>query len=120
MKHEQKIKPNDLLLVAIGGALGTALRIIFAEVFYDGIFAANIVGSFALGLMAPLLERRLALLFSTGLLGGFTTYSAFAATIAVQLGGPGAFAAVTYGVITTMVGLAFAFTGLMLGRWIKK
>ena len=79
----------SFLIVVVGGAAGVALRAacvlplpddshpIVVPAVTAGI---NIVGSFGLGVVTGLLgDRRpgLRLLLGTGLLGGFTTYSAF-------------------------------------------
>src|SRR5690606_20245426 len=80
-----------LLLVAVGGALGSGLRHLvnlaalrlFGPGFPWGTFAVNVVGSFAMGLFVELLARRfggsaeLRLFVATGIFGGFTTFSAF-------------------------------------------
>lgn len=80
-----------LLLVAIGGALGTMLRYgvgrwamaLFGPGFPFGTFAVNIIGGFLMGLLAGWLARfgeggeELRLLLGVGVLGGFTTFSAF-------------------------------------------
>lgn len=75
--------------VFVGGAVGGALRIGIDEVFATGahgipwdILAINIVGSFALGVVAARSEAtgnpRYLPLIGPGLLGGFTTFSAIA------------------------------------------
>lgn len=80
-----------LLLVALGGALGTALRygvgrwaiVVMGPGFPFGTFAVNIIGGFLMGLLAGWLARfgeggeELRLLLGVGVLGGFTTFSAF-------------------------------------------
>lgn len=76
---------ETLALVALGGALGAALRWTLGEAIPDGpgfpwtTFAINVCGSFALAAL-PLLtaHRRLVLALGPGLLGGFTTLSAYA------------------------------------------
>lgn len=83
---------NSIFAVAVGGAIGSVLRYLFnIEVtkalgsnFPWGIFFVNIVGCFVMGAVA----ESFALKFSapqeirsfmmTGILGGFTTFSAFA------------------------------------------
>jgi CrcB protein len=79
------------LLVAIGGALGTLLRYganvaLSARLgtgFPYATFAVNALGSCALALLSQVLAGRLlwgvplVLILGTGVLGGFTTYSAF-------------------------------------------
>ena len=68
-----------LTQVAIGGALGSVLR--FAAVFAVGALLAtaivNIAGSLVMGALFVLLTPRLTPFLMTGILGGFTTFSAF-------------------------------------------
>ena len=78
--------------VAIGGAAGSCLRywvslilgpFTVGQGFPWGTFTANALGSLGLGLVFVLAEDRswfgadLRLLLGTGVMGGFTTYSAF-------------------------------------------
>ncbi|WP_371740714.1 CrcB family protein, partial [Frigoribacterium sp. CFBP 13712] len=81
-------------LVALGGTIGTGLREALALSFPAApgsipvtILLINVVGAFALGLLLESLMRRgpdagrrrdLRLFIGTGVLGGFTTYSALA------------------------------------------
>ena len=78
---------QGVLLVATGGALGSVgrylvgllmVRLLGAN-FPWGTLTVNIVGGFFIGLMFGLHENnRTVLLFATtGVLGGFTTFSAF-------------------------------------------
>jgi CrcB protein len=80
-----------LMLVALGGALGSMLRygvgrwaiVMMGPGFPFGTFAVNILGGLAMGLLAGWLARfgeggeDLRLLLGVGVLGGFTTFSAF-------------------------------------------
>lgn len=86
-----KIAAMKLAAVAAGGALGASLRYMAAalthavmgEDFPYGTLMVNVVGSLIIGYMLVLLPDTedavpfLRLLLITGLLGGFTTYSAF-------------------------------------------
>ena len=65
--------------VALGGALGAALRhlSVLALPAPWGTLAVNVAGSFAIGLLAMRLSPALAPFLITGVLGGFTTFSAF-------------------------------------------
>jgi CrcB protein len=79
------------LLVAAAGALGTLLRyelgmLLLRRIGADfpyGTLAVNLIGSCALGVVAEALRGQsvagvdLRLVLGVGLLGGFTTYSAF-------------------------------------------
>lgn len=75
-----------LLSVAIGGALGASARFglglwLRSDGFPVAILAANILGSFMMGLVVVWLGRaglpQWQPFLMTGLLGGFTTFSAF-------------------------------------------
>lgn len=82
------LSPRSLGAVALGGAVGAVLRWLLGELAPDApgfpwpTFAINVVGAFALALLpafAAVRSRpRLALLLGPGLLGGFTTLSAYA------------------------------------------
>jgi CrcB protein len=72
-------------LLALGGGVGAALRYVLGHV-YDrpgrlpwGTVAANLAGSFALGVVVGSdLDEPLRALLGLGLCGALTTYSAFA------------------------------------------
>ncbi len=82
----------NLLLIAIGGALGSVARYLFStsvlrmtgSLFPLGTFAVNVVGCVIFGMIAGAAEQRVPLspelraLLLIGVLGGFTTFSAFA------------------------------------------
>lgn len=84
---------TNMFLVMGGGAVGAALRyqlgrfagqIAPGAAWPWGTFAANLIGGFAMGLLAGWLARigqgagePVRLLLGVGLLGGFTTFSAF-------------------------------------------
>ena len=67
--------------VAIGGAIGSVLRYLTVAAFGApwAVAAVNVVGSFAMGMLFVILSSRTQLspLLMTGVLGGFTTFSAF-------------------------------------------
>jgi len=80
-------------LVALGGGIGSGLRYLGTaaaeralpgSLVPAGTLAVNVLGSFAIGVVGGYVASRGALapgtrlFFLTGLLGGFTTYSAFA------------------------------------------
>lgn len=75
-----------MLVVAVSGGLGAALRYVVDRVFTPaegarfpvGILVVNVSGSFALGLLTGLgtsVAPELALAVGMGLLGGYTTFS---------------------------------------------
>jgi len=72
-----------IFYVAIGGAIGAVIRylVVLGVSFPMGTLAVNVIGSFLMGLafvwlMAKGMDRVM-LLLMTGVLGGFTTFSAF-------------------------------------------
>jgi len=70
-----------LSYVAIGGAIGSLLRYLMVVGIGAplGTLVVNILGSFAMGVLFVVLATRTSLspLLMTGVLGGFTTFSAF-------------------------------------------
>ena len=75
-----------LLSVALGGAIGAAARFLIGAAlarpgFPTGVLSVNVAGSFLMGLLVVWLGQRGLTdwqpFLLTGLLGGFTTFSAF-------------------------------------------
>ena len=82
---------KHLLLVFIGGGVGSSMRFLLAKYLNNtttgipwGTFTANIVGSLLIGIILGLaakndtLSQDQTLLLATGFCGGFTTFSTFA------------------------------------------
>ena len=78
-----------VLLVGLGGAIGSILRYLITEIIPSnqmpyGTITVNLLGSMLLGIMFgaiaadAIISQDNILLFGTGLLGAFTTMSAFA------------------------------------------
>ncbi len=119
-----------LLLVALGGGAGAVLRYLvgswaittFGPGFAWGTWLINLGGSFLLGLLAAYLARfamagePLRLLLGVGLLGGFTTFSAFSLELVTMAGRGEAAMAAAYAVSSVAGGVVAAFLGVMLGR----
>jgi CrcB protein len=120
---------RSALLVALGGSIGSVLRWWVSgavqhtsgATFPWGTFAVNAAGSFAIGLVgAVALERALVspaarLFVVAGVLGGFTTFSAFSyETLALLRDGQWA-AAAGYALGSVATGVAAAFGGFALG-----
>jgi fluoride exporter len=119
---------TTLPLVALGGAIGASLRYVvglaalraFGPGFPSGTLIVNLLGCLAMGILAALLadktNPRLAPFLMTGILGGFTTYSAFALdTVTLwQRGETGT--AMTYILVTTAGSIAAVLAGMALVR----
>jgi CrcB protein len=80
------VSVTGLLLVALGGAIGSVARYLVSVAALAalgpavpwGTLAVNILGSAAIGAAAGMgIEGQQRLLLVTGVLGGFTTFSAF-------------------------------------------
>ncbi|GGD90538.1 fluoride efflux transporter FluC [Microbacterium murale] len=112
-----------LLLVALGGTVGTAARLAIALLIPDaGAFplatlAVNLVGALLIGILATRLpgSSDTRVFLGTGILGGFTTYSAFAVG-AVQLWAQSPLLAGLYVILTLTLGVAAAVLGMRVGR----
>ncbi len=66
------------LLVCLGGAAGSGARFLIASATPYGTLIVNVIGSFAIAVaLDSLRSSDLRLMLVTGVLGGFTTYSAF-------------------------------------------
>lgn len=115
--------PRRLLLVFVGGTVGTAGRLALglwmpdAGGFPLATFAVNVVGAFLIGLLAARMPQTadLRVLLGTGVLGGFTTYSAFT-TGTVELWYAEPVLAAVYAVGSLVLGFAAAALGLRVGR----
>jgi len=119
----------NILLVAAGGAVGSALRHLVNAAalrllgpnYPWGTVAVNLAGCLAMGVFIELLARRwgsspeLRLFIATGVLGGFTTFSAFALDFAV-LWDRAAPTAVGYAVVSVAGSLIAVFAGMWLAR----
>ena len=125
--------PYGFLLVAAGGFLGALARhavdvgvgealaaaaagggvaVVGGAPIGAGTLAANVAGSFALGLLVTRASSdRVRLLVGTGALSSFTTYSTFVSD-AVALGSP---AGAWYVAVSYATGFAAAALGLALG-----
>jgi CrcB protein len=114
--------------VALGGAIGASARYLTGVAalralgpgFPWGTLIVNVVGSFAMGVLvvalAQSLGNRFAPFLITGLLGGFTTFSAFSLdAVSLWERGQGA-AAAGYVFASVLLSLAGLVAGLALAR----
>jgi CrcB protein len=119
---------ESTLWIALGGALGSVGRF-WLSVAFDTLFAspfpwatmtANVTGSFVIGLVAALPMGPLTRQFlMVGVLGGYTTFSAFSLqTLALAQGGEWAKAAANIGASIILCLLA-VWLGHMLGSSLR-
>lgn len=126
------ISPLTIAAVFLGGATGVALRAVIMQSSAAPhtdlllLLGINTIGSFALGMLTALLTRNpdtrnretrnqdvLTRLFGTGLLGGFTSYSAVA-LVSSSLLGIAPVLAVGFGVGSILIGVLAAWFGGVL------
>lgn len=119
---------TPILQVALGGALGASARYttgiavtrLLGKSFPWGTLAVNVVGSFLMGALVVVLlhlsANRFAPLLLTGLLGGFTTFSAFSldAVTLHERGDMGL--AAGYVGVSVVLSIAALIAGLALAR----
>lgn len=119
---------TPVLQVAIGGALGASARYmtgiamarLLGKGFPWGTLTVNVVGSFAMGALVVLLAHlggnRWAPFLMTGVLGGFTTFSAFSldAVTLYERGQTGV--AAGYVAVSVVASIAALFAGMSLAR----
>lgn len=120
----------ELVLVALGGALGAVCRYLAGNVVSKavdsalpwGTFLINLGGCFAMGLlMTVIVERGLLpaawrLFLCVGLLGGFTTFSSFGYEALMLLAEGNILAAAGYAGGSVVLGLMAAGVGVLAAR----
>jgi CrcB protein len=122
------------MLIFLGGGAGSVLRWLtglgaarlFGAGFPSGTLAVNLVGCFAMGVLARVLLAPEAggndtrFLLMTGLLGGYTTFSAFALDAAHLWMRDAGSAAFLYIAISVLGSLAMVALGLWLGAQLSR
>jgi len=121
----------NLVLVAAGGAVGSVARYLvgmqtlraFGPGWPYGTFTVNIVGAFLMGGLVGFLahrgaadQERLRVLLAVGVLGGFTTFSAYSLEIARMIETKAYGQAALYSLASVVLSVAALFAGLLLAR----
>lgn len=122
------------LMVAMGGGAGALLRYQAGRLithvlgpqavmaFPWATLIVNVVGSLAMGLLAGWMARhgqggdQVRLAVGVGLLGGFTTFSAFSLELMLLIERGQTSYAFLYGVISLLAGLSALYVGLIIMR----
>lgn len=122
---------NGFFLVALGGAIGASLRHgaglaavrLGAAGWPWGTFFVNVTGSLAMGALIGWLAlkgaeggQNLRLFLATGVLGGFTTFSAFSLEVTEMIEQGALAKAASYAGASLLVGVAALFVGLWIAR----
>nr|WP_319489652.1 CrcB family protein [uncultured Caproiciproducens sp.] len=122
------------LAVGIGGAVGTIVRYVIHQLPlpFDNVYRPiltmliNVSGSFLLGFLIILFAKKIPvnaeirLGFTTGLLGGYTTFSTLCKE-SVLLGLSGdSFSSAVYVAATILLGLAAAWLGIGAAKQIER
>ncbi len=119
-----------ILSIAAGGALGAVFRygiimltpIIFAATFPMATILVNVLGSFIMGLfvayfaIADNVQPELKAFLTIGLLGAFTTFSAFSFDIWAMWEKGDIMLAFAYGAALVLLSITAIFLGVMLMR----
>ncbi len=124
------VSMTHILLVAAGGALGSVLRYLvglwtlrsFGPSFPWGTLTVNITGSFLIGVLAEVIARKfgasaeMRVFLITGILGGYTTFSAFSLDAITLLERGEAVTALIYVASSVLLSALAVFAGLVLMR----
>ncbi|MBW8841386.1 MAG: fluoride efflux transporter CrcB [Sphingomonadales bacterium] len=112
-----------------GGALGSAARYLVGKLTLGwlgpdypwGTLAVNLIGGFLMGLLAGMLARsggseHTRLLLGVGVLGGFTTFSAFSLDTAMMIERGLWSVAIGYALVSVIASVIAVFGGLFIVR----
>lgn len=121
---------KELIYIFLGGGTGSVLRYCIQLVMHERItpyhfpwatFTVNIIGSFLIGLFYALSARlnlslEVRLLLTTGLCGGFTTFSTFSSDGVNMLKGEFYGTFILYTLLSILFGLVAVVAGSYCGK----
>ena len=116
--------------IALGGALGSVARHFLSSAIYGwtgstfpwGILAVNVLGGLAMGVIVELGALRLSYgpemraFLTTGILGGFTTFSTFSLDTVLLIDRGEILSAAAYAIVSVAGSVGALFAGLWLVR----
>jgi fluoride exporter len=119
-----------LILATLGGAIGSGARHLvnisltraLGPAFPWATLTVNVVGSFLMGFLVDMIMRRfggspeMRTFLATGILGGFTTFSAFSLDISTLLARDEILTALIYILASVAISLLALYAGLALSR----
>ena len=122
---------KQVLIVFIGGGLGTVMRFLTSKIIpYSGkgfpwsTFSANMIGCLIIGVITGYFLRNISenqsewILFATvGFCGGFTTFSSFANENFLFLRDDNYIIMLIYSVLSVLSGILMIYLGIMLERY---
>ena len=128
--YNSSIMIRSLIIVALGGGMGSALRFLASKFIQDNMsgafpyptMAVNIMGCLLIGVFYGLSSRgslggdSAKLLLTTGLCGGFTTFSTFCNENLSLMRGGHALATLLY----TSGSVVLGFIAVAVGYWIAE
>jgi CrcB protein len=119
------------LLIGTGSFIGGVSRYLLSQLIQNktlmafpfGTLTVNLLGCLLIGIVFGLAEKgnlspEMRLFFATGILGGFTTFSAFSSETIVLINSAQYNYAITYVLISVLIGFILTFLGVMLTRLI--
>jgi len=116
---------NSLFLVSLGGAIGAALRYIISKTLlltstvFTYVLIVNIMGCLVAGMLAGYFDKHIQseatrIFLITGILGGFTTFSAFSLDVVNMVNKGRGMDAVIYVLISVIGSILAAFAGYLI------
>jgi len=119
---------NSLILIFIGGGLGSVLRFIIGHYVSKkvesgipwGTLIVNILGSFLLGAIIGYVDKmnwtssQYIVFFTIGFCGGFTTFSTFSIENAMLIKNGDWVLFLSYTLLSIIIGILTAFGGFLL------
>ena len=120
-----------IFAIGLGSFIGGVLRYLLSQfvqlkivsAFPFGTFIVNVIGCFFIGLVFGLAEKgnltnEWRLFLITGILGGFTTFSAFSNETVAMIRDGNLWYALSYVASSIGIGLLATFLGISIAKWI--